>query len=139
MREILFKAKRKGTGEWIEGFYCKYGHTKKEKHYIVPSYASDLYAFEIDAETIFQYTGLTDKNGNKIWENDIVRYTDEIINKEKVDLIEFNETHASFVRLHKSQMGLQYLYINEGIANKCEVIGNIFDNPELLEGGAVHE
>ena len=54
---------------------------------------------------------------------------------EKIDRIEWNETHASFVRLHRSKMGLQYLYINEFIANECEVIGSAIDNPELLEVG----
>ena len=91
--------------------------------------------FEVQPESICQYTGLTDKNGKKIWENDVVRYYDNLANMNKEDLVKWNETHASFVRLHKSKMGLQYLYIDECIANRCEVIGNIFDNPELLGGG----
>lgn len=73
-REILFKAKRKDNGEWEEGYYCKYGYVGKEKHYIIPIYASDLYAFEIDINTLCQYTGLTDMHGNKIWENDVVQH-----------------------------------------------------------------
>lgn len=75
---------------------------------------------------------MTDKNGRKIFDGDIVRYTDEVIGKEKVDEIKYNETHAAFCRLHKSEMGLQYLLIDEAIANRIEVIGNIFDNPELM-------
>ena len=46
-REILFKAKQANNGEWVEGYYARYGFTGKEKHYIVPVYASDLYAFEV--------------------------------------------------------------------------------------------
>lgn len=141
MREILFKAKRIDNGEWVEGFLFFYLTGWCIGDINTPLYPNDYSEligknkswFEIDTETLCQYTGLTDKNGVKIWENDVIRYKDDIINKEKIDLIEYNETHASFVRLHKSQMGLQYLYINEAIAGKCEVIGNIFDNPELLE------
>ena len=88
---------------------------------------------EIDIETLCQCTGLTDKNGNKIWESSIIKYNDEVVDKENIDLIVFNETHAGFLRLHSGMMGLQYRYINEALANGCEVIGNSFDNPELLE------
>lgn len=142
MREILFKAKRVKNGEWIEGSlidldidsgYC----------YIVPPYkqASTLpIGFLITdgmelviPETLCQFTGLCDKNGNKIWENDIFQYTDETMVNQK-DLIEYNETHASFVRLRNTEkLGLRYLWIDEATCNHGEVIGNIFDNPELLQ------
>ena len=138
MREILFKAKRKGTGEWIEGFYCKYGHTKKEKHYIVPSYASDLYAFEIDAETICQYTGLTDKNGNKIWENDVVRKTDT----NPLGWGRVRTCTVSFDKLGYWLLTTEYgdgYWLGEFESEQLEVIDNIFDNAELLEGGATNE
>ena len=128
-REILFKAKRTDNGEWVEGYYFYNANIKK--HCI----KTWICYYEVDQETICQYTGLTDKNGKKIWENDVVRYYDNLANMNKEDLVKWNETHASFVRLHKSKMGLQYLYIDECIANRCEVIGNIFDNPELLGGG----
>lgn len=133
MREILFKAKRIDNGLWVEGFYTYCNG----KHYIrlltdeTSRYTKSF--FEVDPSTICQYTGLTDKNGQKIWENDVVRYTDMISGVEKIDRIEWNETNASFVRLHKSQMGLQYLYIDEFIANRCEIIGSAIENPELIE------
>lgn len=138
MREILFKAKRLSDGKWVEGAlfdgenHCIIGQIIDFSPYVEGE--CKIVGYEVDRNTICQYTGLTDKNGNKVWENDVVRYTDEIVNKVKTDLVEWNETHASFIRLHKSQMGLQYLYINEGVLNRCEVIGNIFDNPELLKG-----
>ena len=63
----LYKAKRIDNGEWVVGYIARYGHTGKEKCYIIPSYASDLYSFLIDENTICQCTGLTDKNGKLIW------------------------------------------------------------------------
>lgn len=144
MRDIRFKAKRIDNGEWVEGFYCKrktryydnIGFHDEYKNCIIVEFSDGGIDWcDVDPSTICQYTGLTDKNGRKIWENDIVKYTDMITYAEKIDRIEWNETHASFVRLHKIKMGFQYLNIDEFIANRCEVIGNIFDNPELLEAG----
>ena len=109
---------------WCSVFYILWGMTND-----VPD------MIEVDPSTICQCTGLNDKNGKLIWENDIVRYTDMITGVEKIDVIKWNETYASFSRLHRSQMGLQYLYIDEFIANECEVIGSAIDNPELLEVG----
>lgn len=157
MREILFKAKRRDNGEWVEGYYYKMCETTYafaedyEKnpalvhHYILFERMTDwgmpnqMYQTEVDPSTPCQYTGLPDKYGRKIWQNDIVKYLDEITGKYKTDIVEWNETHAAFVRLHKSEMGLQYLFIDEAVANKCEVIGNIFDNPELLKSAQYAE
>ena len=140
MREILFKAKRIDNGKWVEGYYT----ICKDKTFIGidVSIGIDMFDvfltpiirwFEIDPQTLCQFTGLCDKNGKKIWENDIFQCTDETMVTQK-DLIEYNEPHASFVRLHNTEeLGLQYLWIDEAICNHGEVIGNIFDNPELLQ------
>lgn len=143
-REILFRGKRTDNGEWVEGYYVRYGFTGKEKHYIVPVYASDLYAFEVDKKTVCQNTGLTDKNSKKILENDIVKYqfdnddcpfpnkhTEKIIGR-----IFFSDFRASFSvtagRKGSSSINNDlFRYVRNG--NRVEVIGNIFDNPELLE------
>ena len=120
----LYRAKRIDNGEWISGYL--YGIW--ERKYILWGMINDIPDMkEVDPSTICQCTGLNDKNEKLIWENDIVRYKDDLANMVKEDLVKWNETHASFTRLHKSQMGLQYLLIDECIANGCEVIGNIFD------------
>ena len=136
MREILFRAKRIDNGEWVEGYYQKrYDLLDNEEHLIFHADSYNVWEYaEIIPETLCQFTGLCDKNGKRIWENDIFQYTDEITMITNKDLIKYNETHASFVRLHKTgKLGLQYLWINESICNHGEVIGNIFDNKELLQ------
>lgn len=139
-REILFKAKRKDNRRWEEGYYAMIGKrhaiilSQTEKYYtedVKESHGDEV--VEIIPETVSQYTGLTDKNGNRIWEHDIVEYFGDLAVMKKIDEIKYNETHASFCRLHRSQMGLQYLYIDECIAKTMRVIGNVFDNPDLLE------
>lgn len=60
MRDYKFRGKRIDNGEWVHGYYAKYGFTNKEKDYIIPSYASALYGFEVDPATVGQYTGIKD-------------------------------------------------------------------------------
>lgn len=136
MREIMFKAKRIDNGEWVEGYYLRDQYHRGGKDIIFYRKDSDqftVYADTIDPETLCQFTGLCDKNGKRIWENDIFQCTDETMVTQK-DLIEYNETHASFVRLRNmNKLGSQYLWIDEAICNHGEVIGNIFDQPELLQ------
>ena len=126
MREILFKAKRKDNGEWVEGYYvyCR------KRHYILPV-VNKAIGFderenewvEINSETLCQYTGLTDKN---IWENDIVRNE-----KGDIGVVQWFEEHAAFMIWNKTKNCVCYLAEND--FSKIEVIGNIFDNPDLLE------
>lgn len=127
----LFKAKRISDGEWVVGYIARYGHTGKEKYYMIPSYASDLYSFLIDKNTICQCTGLKDKNGKLIWENDIVGLYNE--NKEKryaVGSVEYGTFNCSCC---EGVYGWYFDSADIRDSGRYEVIGNIFDNPELLE------
>ena len=126
MREILFKGKRIDNGEWVYGNYA-FTDTNGEKHFI---FQNKAFEHEVDKDTICQYTGLTDKNGNKIWENDIVNCPLE----ECCGKVIWNENEALFAFAVLCEDGMfeeEYLYDFE---NYIEVIGNIFDNPELLKG-----
>ena len=138
MREILYKAKRMDNGEWVEGFFCYqklycYDNRITPRPIIIGELSNTgIVKFEIDESTVCQYTGLTDKNGQKIWENDIVRHEDlsngrYIARKQpmKNSLIKWNHIDAKFER-----DGGRDLYKSE---SRLEVIGNIFDNAELLE------
>lgn len=145
MREILFKAKRIDNGKWSEGYYVKTG----EASYIVVPYSqadisgAEGSTIEVDANTICQYTGLTDKNGNKIWENDVVKFEDCEMSTESgygdcfvnVGKIAYDTDTMSYFITDRITVDMEDM----DIKNDVEVIGNIFDNPELLEGGADNE
>lgn len=144
MDRYLYKAKRLDNGEWVQGCIVRYGFTNQEKWYIVPDYASDLYSFLIDKNTICQCTGLKDKNGKLIWENDIVEFQFDnedcpLPNKDtkkRKGKVFFSDYRASFSiamgrRGSKSLNNDLFKYIQCG--NRVEVIGNIFDDPELIK------
>lgn len=130
-REILFRAKHIHAidnnehlnGTWVHGYLS-------DKNYI---YDKSLEGeFLVDEDTICQYTGLTDKNGKKIFEGDILRHADETILKTA-----WNDRKYGFaaqcakgsVLLKDCKWGLW-----EFESDEVEVIGNVFDNPELLGG-----
>ena len=149
MREILFKAKRKDNGEWVEGYYiyhikrtiCPFGDSVKpedEQHVIMQDGFSDwnmprdTVVYEIDPDTLCQYTGLTDKNDKKIWENDICNRKEkypEIVTYNKGDW-QLDYSYVFGKEMHTDACNLGF-YVCE--RNCVEVIGNIFDNAELLE------
>ena len=132
----LCKAKRTDNGEWVIGYVVKYGYTRKEKYYIVPDYASDLYAIEVDPSTICWCTGLKDKNNKLVWENDIVKFDTYCYEKLASSII-------SQIKWCNDLCALSLVVNNRGtrgtlghlldLNNEGEVVGNIFDNPDLLE------
>lgn len=121
MRESLFRGKRADNGEWIEGFLVK----KFDKWYI---YDFDFlpYSSEITPETAGQYTGLTDKNGKKIFEGDIIEYDKDGARYEVVFAVEDGISKFCSKDLIDGNLG----YVNQ---SRDKVIGNIHDNPELLK------
>ncbi len=146
MREILFRGKRLDTGEWVYGYYCKY--TKRQvcpvgdelkpediAHLIINDAFADwnmprsLQAYDVDPETVGQYTGLKDKNGVKIFEGDV-------INREYFWGYYIGYKDGSFVKipLDKVQrINWDWTPINQEFLNDWEVVSNIHDNPEFLE------
>lgn len=123
MREILFKAMRIDNGEWVEGLLSYDMNGKLEEMEVYRGFC-DCATFEIDPETICQYTGLTDKNGKRIWENDICIVAGE----DGYFTVKWDDDTARFVL---DGDGLTVDFDNY-YGYECEVIGNVFDNPELL-------
>lgn len=124
--QILHKAKRKDNKEWVEGYYVKYGYTGREKHYIVPEYASDLYAFEIDESTLCRFTGLQDKNKVNLWEHDIV-----VINGEDSYFHIVWEDDRAAYELESEIQNIVVTFDNYW-SYETECYGNFIDNPDLL-------
>ena len=112
----LFKAKRLDTHDWILGFLSMH---KTGKYFIRPIGGSASSSEEVEKNTICQCTGLKDRNGKLIWENDICKY--QWRGKTKIDVIKYAPPMFSYSRAMRWSL------------DKDEVIGNIFDNKELLE------
>lgn len=145
MRDILFRAKRKDNGKWIEGGYTEHDG----KSFIViwtryspdtrdwdtveyyennPHYTSCL--IEVIPETVCQYTGLTDKNGRKIFEGDILEVCTFGFNPERF-VTEVIYEKCAF-RLKNGRNMFYCGQSNFAKMDDAKVIGNIFDNPELI-------
>lgn len=133
MREILFKAKRIEDDEWIEGYYQKrHNFLGNEEHLIFHVDSHTVWEYvEIVPETLCQFTGLCDKNGKKIWENDILMaHLDESYPEDTTyETVEWGV--AGWVTHEAGSMDREY--IDKFDLEHFEVVGNIFDNKELLQ------
>ena len=135
LREILFKAKRVDNGEWVVGQYvntCYPGNDKETGHFIVV-YPNEYH--EIYTSTICQFTGLYDKNGNRIWDNDIANTNSNLRAQIKFGLYSNSFSTRKYNQgFYMDFMDNEYYRHELGYwAGKSVVIGNIFDNKELLQ------
>lgn len=138
MREIVFRGKKKGDGKWIQGLLFanifKNPVIRYFKEFPFQNCLPLQKDYEVLPETVGQYTGLTDKNGRKIFENDIVIVTTINIDEEDgYGIIVWDEDAARYIiELLSIVIDFDNVYGHE-----VEVIGNIHDNPELLKTGGV--
>lgn len=138
MREILFRGKRLDNDEWVEGSFCPDALEQTRGGFLLDGFirrfemdTHKMAMYEVDRETVGQYTGLTDKNGKRIFEGDVVLL-------DGIKGIVNYGTGCFCVKL----TGPDYLYRNNPaidiVLNEypgLKVIGNIHDNPELLKDG----
>lgn len=135
-REILFRGKRVDNGEWVYGYVlidnaqcswknngkCKCQHDGTDAFMFVwNDYGHGYDDIEVVPDTIGQYTGIKDKNGKRIFENDIIQYDEE--------QFPFEFCGPEIVTWDYGVLST----IEEHLIEYCEIIGNIHDNPELID------
>lgn len=122
-REILFRGK--ADDEWV------YGDLSRLKNAITITKRNFIYPYIVMPETVGQFTGLTDKNGVKIFEGDIVTIENPNISDDEYGIVKFDNDGAMFIVEFDT---FTVDFGNNIDGNRCEIIGNIFDNSELLKG-----
>jgi uncharacterized phage protein (TIGR01671 family) len=124
MREIKFRGKRLNNGEWVYGNYIHFAGDGFEEHHIT-SFKAWEDNDKVDPATVGQFTGLHDKNGNEIYEGDILSWEGY-----PPAIVSFIEGTFSVFDSTSDDTGQLLIEVLIG----AEVTGNIHDNPELLEG-----
>ena len=132
----LFKAKRTDNGEWVTGYLYRLSENNPPfimlRKLMFRKYGE---SYEVDEHTICQCTGLKDKNGKLIWENDVVGFWDTYSTEngqaeaDCIGKVVWDDETISF------QVTNRLSAESYEVLDECGVIGNIFDNTELLEGG----
>ena len=132
MREILFRGKRIDNGEWVVGDLYRQTDCFGDRETIIfeDKGANCFRKNFVDPKTVCQYTGLNDKYGNKIFDGDIIKapFLCGVTKRNMTGIVEYTKGIFDF-KHSDEKYGRQLLGYVDGI----EVIGNIFDNPELLE------
>lgn len=136
MHEILFRGKRVDNGRWVEGFYAQKMNPYTTNGLPIKHFILDLAPFGVDVlpETVGQYTGLTDKKGVKIFEGDIIECWSEGVKAHGTVQQRIDGLWIIYPAWQKHIMW--GLCPDNGGNTTVEVIGNIHDNPELLETAA---
>lgn len=150
MREILFRGKRKDNDKWAYGYLYIRNDGQYEISFYDKYFDSERFTYDVIPETVGQYIGLTDKNGKKIFEGDIVKtqpfsdkpYSSKAKYKQHIGVVEYRIRHFKN-RFYEQDYEAKWIVkiIDYGkftccVWNEffdCDVIGNIHDNPELLE------
>lgn len=147
MREILFRGKRIDNGEWVKGFpYITHGGEHQIRYYDSESNIENC-SHTVIPDTLGRFTGLTDRNSTKIFEGDIIRWHDntelsvsgqiaEVCYGEYIDAdSDFDDVYSLgfyFKLFDEDKTCATINWLNE-CKNDFDIIGNIYDNPELLE------
>ena len=127
-REILFRGKRADNREWVYGYLIGNNVIVGEVVDFDEDYFNTEFWYKVDPETVGQFTGLTDKNGTKVFEGAIVRSYDDSEDELTNGVVVFNADFCSFcvsMKVHEDVMLVAHW--------QYEMIGNIYDNPELLK------
>ena len=138
MREILFRGKRTDNGKWECGDLLSPNEFNAIPHIVYIDYLNEYgdigeISTPVIPETVGQFTGLVDKNGKRIFEGDIVHCVSKLDSADMVVIFECGQFRMVISeKYHEYQTNTGYYDIN---CFEKEVIGNIHDNPELLEGG----
>lgn len=126
MREILFRGKRVDNGEWAYGDLL----TCDDEMEIYSESHGENGGWVIP-ETVGEYTGLTDKNGVKIFEGDIIKST----TSDTIGKVGYYPEEGAFMVLFNASSGYCVGYLGDINMSTIEIIGNIYDNPELIKDG----
>ena len=137
MREIEFRAKKTENGKWVYGYYHKLNESFENKDCILEHHRNT--STIIDITTVGQYTGLIDKNGKKIFEGDIHHNYDTHSKKDRWYIVCYGEFHDTVYNF--DGYGWYFVEINGDDTESFEgneqdyvnIVGNIYDNPELIE------
>lgn len=132
MREILFQGKRIDNGKWMEGYVSKYFDGFKTATCIAWPTRETItgsLCYDVDPATVGQYTGLTDKNGKKIFEGDVMEFDAYGLHYKGV--VSFIDVHFCVICNRPTASP----FVDTAIKQHDAIcVGNIYDNPELLEG-----
>lgn len=137
-REILFRGKRITDGEWVYGSYACYSDADGEYHMILEPGNDEPCCSDVDPETVGQYTGCLDKDGRRIFEGDILLSLFDDVDRDGKPIV-YRQYSAVFWssdgawNMRTSYGAIDPDPIGEYVGEDCAVVGNVYDNPKLME------